>query len=397
MQKDDLLYLQKGIPNMEYDILYPTGFFEFDLQNGHKYFNHNTGKYEYQMGIVDGSMVGIIGRTNSGKSTFSLQLAGNLVRPFPNAKVIHIDIEQGASCDLKNMQLLKMTKEEYISKYKRYNSNITIETLENLVEEEMKYKYDNADELRYKTGKYNFHGEEIEKFVPTVILIDSIPGLISQKVMDSDRTNMDSANIANTLNSFLKKGVQDFKCYNIIILCINHVRQRINMSFVPKQSDMPGLDQDEDMPGGTAFKYNLSYLLRLKDLSPKFTPDKEFGISGCYVNLIAAKTRHGILKNTSKLYFNGEVGFIDYLSNFEMLKDRGIITQSGAYYNLPGYDKKVTKKQVIDLYNNDPNFVNALNQCVVECIQNSIKTFEDQESALNNQQSNIENVLSLLC
>lgn len=393
-KKDDISYLEKGIPNTEYDILYPTGFFEFDFQNGHKVFNDITQKYEYQMGIVDGSMVGVIGRANAGKSTFCLQLAGNLIRPFENGKIIHIEIEQGCSGDTRNMRLLKMNREAYLKKYKRYNSNITIETLEELIEEEMKYKYDNSDKLRYNTGKVDLKGDPVYKFVPTVMVIDSIPNLISEKVMNNERTNMDSANIANVLTSFLKKYTQKIRAYNIIILCINQFRQEINTSFYHKRSEMPGLKQDETMPGGAAFKYGISYLLRLEDQSPKFKEGDEFGISGFYVNLIAAKTRQGEFWNTSKLYFNGEYGFIDYLSNFAMMKDRGIITQSGAYYQVPGYDKKVTKKQVIELYLNDENFRNAMNQSVVDCIQKNILSYENETNI--NSSSYVDNVLSLL-
>lgn len=391
---DNIKYLEKNIPTKENEVLYPTGFFEFDFQNGHRVFNKKTGKYEYKMGIVDGCMVGVIGRSNAGKSTFSIQLAGNLVRPFEKSKIIHLEIEQGCSNDVRNMNLLKMDRETYHKKYVRYNSNITIETLEELINLEMKYKLDNAKELRYNTGNYDINGEPIFKFYPTVVIIDSIPCLISEKVMNNERTNMDSANIANGLTSFIKKYTQKIKSYNIIIIAINQFRKEINTSIYAKRSEMPGLKQDETMPGGVAFKYNITYLLRLEDLT-KFKEGEEFGISGCYVDLIAAKTRQGEFWNKSKLYFNGEQGFIDYLSNFNMLKERGIIEQSGAYYKLPYYEKKVTKKQVIELYKNDKDFRNALNKSVAECIEKTILTYEDEsyDEVVDNE---INDVLSFL-
>lgn len=391
---DDISYLKNGLPSSESDILYPTGFFAFDMQNGYRTLNKNTGNYEYNMGIVDGSMIAIIGRSNAGKSTFAMQLAGNLIRGFDKSNIIHIDIEQGCSNDERNRMLLQMDRETYLKKYIRYNANITIEALENLIKEEMDRKFNNAAELRYDTGKVDIKGNPIIKFQPTVIVLDSIPHLCTDKVMDGDRTNMDSANIANGLTSFLKKYTQKIRAYNIIFICINHIRNEINATFYPKKSDMPGLKQGETMPGGTAFKYGISYLIRLDDLSPKFTDDDEYGIAGHYTKLLAAKTRQGPFNNESKLFFSGKYGFIDYLSNFTMLKESDRITQSGAYFSMSGYEKKFTKKQVSELYNNDIEFRNIINNLTAQCVIDNINSIEDE--ANKNGLDVVNDVLSFL-
>lgn len=395
-KKGDLNYLNKDLPETEYEVLYPTGFFGYDVQNGYRVYDNNQNRYVYNMGIPDGSFVGIIGRTNCGKSTFSIQLAGNIVRPFDNSRIIHFEIEQGASGDNKNMALLGMDVETYNKKYKRYNSSVTIEFIEKKLEEEMSRKLENLDEYRYDTGKVNYKGEPIYKFVPTVCIIDSVANLGSDKFSSStDRTNMDAAQITNVLTSFFKKYGQRIRSYNIIILGINHVRKKINTDFFPQKSEIPGLKNDETVPGGSIFKYQSTAILRLDDQSAKFTADDEFGVEGGYVNIIAAKTRHGSLKNSSKLFFNGKDGFIGNLSNFLMLWDNGVITQSGAYFNMPGYDKKFTKKQFIKLLEEDKEFAECFNKLIAKYIEEKILTWNDY-SEEEESENYIDKVFSYL-
>ena len=52
------------------------------------------------------------GIQGSGKTTWAIQTAANIVRPFPNSYVMHEDIEGGIS-DSRKRQLLRMTEEEF--------------------------------------------------------------------------------------------------------------------------------------------------------------------------------------------------------------------------------------------------------------------------------------------
>ena len=76
---------------------YSTGFLNFDFMNGtvvHVKSEERTFNY-YSVGIQDGCLVMLIGRSGCGKTTWAVQTASNIVRNFPTACVFHDDIEGG--------------------------------------------------------------------------------------------------------------------------------------------------------------------------------------------------------------------------------------------------------------------------------------------------------------
>ena len=80
-----------------FDVGYATGFLGFDFLNGtvvHVKTQEKTFKYN-SIGIVDGSMTMVIGRSGCGKTTWIVQTAGNIMRRFDKACVWHDDIEGG--------------------------------------------------------------------------------------------------------------------------------------------------------------------------------------------------------------------------------------------------------------------------------------------------------------
>ena len=101
------------------DVGYPTGFLNFDFINGYMYhvdYGDIHTQY-YSLGISDGSMVMVIGRTGCGKTTFCAQIAANIVRPFPNATIFEDSIE-GGLLDERRQQLSGFYGEEYKKRFK---------------------------------------------------------------------------------------------------------------------------------------------------------------------------------------------------------------------------------------------------------------------------------------
>ena len=98
---------------VEVDVAYPSGFLSFDFLNGtvvhvkskEKQFSYNS------IGIVDGSMVTVIGRSGCGKTTWIMQTSANIVRPFEKSCIFHDDIEGGIVQSRKE-HLMKKSGEE---------------------------------------------------------------------------------------------------------------------------------------------------------------------------------------------------------------------------------------------------------------------------------------------
>lgn len=382
------------------NVAYPTGFFEFDTQNGYRVLNSNTGEITYRMGIIDGSVVGFTGRSGIGKSTISMQIAGNIVSRFENGNILHFDLEQGCSNDEKNMRLLKMNREAYLKKYERYNSNITMETFEKRIMEEYHRKL-NSPELMYDTGLKDFAGNSVYKYEPTIVILDSYGYLVTDKMLAATEMQLtDGMTNAGALHSMFKRLIQRIRDVNIILMIILPKRDNINMKFYAQKSDMQGLNNDEKIPGGSTMNYILSYLIKIDD-GTKFSHGEEFGFGGFYGTITAAKTREGSLKNVTKVIFNSDnMGIFDEnISNFLYLHTLGVITQSGAYYTMPGFDKKFTKKNVVEFFKTNEEFVNTFNGLLRDAIRENIREFIESDDDSNipiNTYKNINAVLSLL-
>ena len=85
------------INEAEFDVQYPTGFLSFDYKACGKIINvtyPDGSKTSYDsIGIVDGAMYMIIGRSGCGKSTYGVQISANIIRNFLNG-IMFVDITE---------------------------------------------------------------------------------------------------------------------------------------------------------------------------------------------------------------------------------------------------------------------------------------------------------------
>ena len=105
---------KKGIKEATGDILYPTGFLNFDFMNGYiaEGMTPDGKAYKYyNIGISDGSINMIISRTGGGKTTWCAQVAANIVRRFPQSFIIEENVEAGLNYT-RRIALSGFTKEE---------------------------------------------------------------------------------------------------------------------------------------------------------------------------------------------------------------------------------------------------------------------------------------------
>ena len=108
-----------------FDVGYSTGFLGFDFLNGtvihvktpEKKFKYNS------IGIVDGSITMVIGRSGCGKTTWLVQTAGNILRRFDKACVWHDDIE-GGIVENRKERLTGLFGEDLKDRYLSRNSGV---------------------------------------------------------------------------------------------------------------------------------------------------------------------------------------------------------------------------------------------------------------------------------
>lgn len=325
----------------EFEVLYSTGFLAIDYLNGTTiHVNGKDRNFTYNAcGLVDGSTNTIIGRSNSGKSTLLMQIAGNIVRPFIEKDLpvaLYIDDIEGSLPNSRKEFLLGLTEEE-IQKYVDFrNSDITAENLYKRIYSIAEDKINNRKDYEYDTGLYDTHGNRIFKLVPTVYIVDSLPMLLPESIADEEDLggSMSASSIAKTNTMIFKQIQQKCKAANIIFCTINHILDEIQMGFIPKAAQISGLKQGERLPGGKAAIYLANNMLRVDDTNV-LKADKDYGIDGSIISLTLIKSRTNATRRSVPLIFNKTEGrFDEILSLFHLVKTEGRFSGAGAYLYL---------------------------------------------------------------
>ena len=336
----------------EFDVGYPTGFLAFDFANGvqvnvvpsEKNMN-SVNPYTYNsIGIVDGSMVTCVGRSGCGKTTFAIQAAGQIVKPFENSAIFHEDLEGGAT-EMRKRQLLDMQDEEvFNSKYICRNTGITTENFFARIKAVHDMKLENRKEFEYDTGLHDIGGNRIYKLQPTVFILDSLAMLMPEKYSEEDELagSMGGTSIAKLNTQLVKRIIPLLKMANIILFVINHILP--DPSTMPKKAQVSWLKIGERVPAGETALYLANHFLRFDD-SSKLKKDEEFGITGIMVDVQLIKNRSNMPGVKVPLVLNYELGFDRELSLFVLLAQYKRINGAGqGLYLGDRNDLKFSKK-----------------------------------------------------
>ena len=218
---------------IEQNVSYPTGFLGFDYLNGTIiHVKSDDMDFTYNsVGIVDGSMVTVIGRTGCGKTTWIMQSSGDIVRPFPTSCIYHDDIEGGIVQSRKEM-LLKMNGKVLAEHYIARNSGITAENFYERIKMIHDLKMENREAYEYDTGLFDEMGNRIYKLEPTVYILDSLALLMPEKYADEEELSgqMSTTAAAKTNSSIFRRIIPMLKAANIILFVVNHITEAVSIS-----------------------------------------------------------------------------------------------------------------------------------------------------------------------
>ena len=87
-----------------------------------------------------------------------------------------------------------------------------------------------------------------------------------------------------------------------MLFTINHILDNINVGFIPKQSQISGLAQDERLGGGGKTSLYLANNMFRVDDSLTLKADKDYGIDGSIISmtLVKSRTNARILEQNTK-------------------------------------------------------------------------------------------------
>ena len=358
----------------EFGVGYPTGYLSFDFANGTKVrvekkdgtsFTYNS------IGIVDGSMVSCVGRSGCGKTTFVMQMSGEIIRKFPNSAIFHEDIEGGIS-DMRKRQLLKMTEEEFNERYICRNTGINTENFYERIKIIHDEKINNREDYEYDTGLYDSSGERIFKLQPTVVILDSLAMLMPGDMADDDELAgpMGAAAIARKNTQLIKRIIPMLKIANIIFFVINHILP--DPSLMPKKAQTAWLKVGERVSGGETAIYLANNFLRFDDKN-KLSADKDFGINGILVDIQFIKSRTNNAGRVVNMVFDYANGFDPELSMYLLLSNTGRIHGSGVgMYLEDRTDMKFSKKTFKKKLATEPEFMQLFAKVSLEALDELI-------------------------
>ena len=251
------------------DVLYPTGFLPFDFLNGYRvHVKSDTQDFWYNaVGIVDGSSVSLAGRSGSGKTTAAIQMAANIVRPFPEATIFFDDIEGGSNATRREL-LTHFTPEEAEQRIIYRNTAVSAENFYKRIASIYEIKMNNRADFEYDTGKLDSRGNKIYKLIPTVYILDSLAMFTPEKLTEEEELSgqMSTTATAKTNTAVFKRIVPKLKAANIILFTINHINDKIEVNaFTHTKSQVSFLKPGETLPGGKAALYLANNLIRVDD------------------------------------------------------------------------------------------------------------------------------------
>ena len=117
-------------------------------------------------------------------------------------------------------------------------------------------KINNPTKYKYKTGKLNEFGEEIEIFEPTVIILDSIAtitmsldgnGAKTIEKLEEVSTQTDRMRLTGEIGRFFNEIMVYLREANITLIAINQIKTNPQMGIVKSPAEILGLKQDETL------------------------------------------------------------------------------------------------------------------------------------------------------
>lgn len=241
-------------------VSYSTGFLPFDYRNGYKVqvmdLDENQIMSYPSIGLMGGTFVTIIGKTGVAKTTWTVQAAYNIIKDFgENAFIVHYDLEQALNYTrIKN--ITGATQRELSEKYILRQEKNYLEDIFDSVVAIANEKEEDKKSFKYDTGLVDEFNNPIIAYVPTVIIVDSLPSLASRDMDEEEmKGQTDAMRMAQKVKQFYKKLLPIIKTYNITLFAINHINFKVEMNaFTKTQPQVMYMKMDEAVPGGNAPK-----------------------------------------------------------------------------------------------------------------------------------------------
>lgn len=368
-----------GIPPLDYYLGYKVNVYNKDDELIDSY---------PEIGIPAGSMVTFIGKPSTSKTSTAVTIAANIVRNFDNGLVIHFDLEQSMNMT-RIATLSRMKMSEISNKYILRQERTTLEDMKSTIISLYMEKTKNPEMYKYKTGKLNEFGEEIEIFEPTVIIIDSI-ATITMGLNENDKkelakleeigTQTDRMRLTGEIGRFFNEILPYLRTANIILLSINQIKTNPNMGIVKSPAEILYLAQDEALPGGKAPQFNASILIKFVAIgSEKYTLEDN-GFDGFGTRAMIIKCRSNQAGQSVDLVYDKKRGVDAMRTTLAYAKQMGLLggNKNSTYF----VDSKDVKWSMVHLHEEireRPELIKHIFANTIPLLEKRLSTITDEE------------------
>lgn len=295
-------------------------------------------------GFPVGALAIIVGSPGSGKSMLAFQTLGSAQKAF-KGKLLGGVLDSEYSATTVRLANLGVTKPK-IKPYK----DVTVEKV-----------------FQYIEGMCLFKEKKGIVDVPSVAIWDSIANTLCNKEVEAEDPNSVIGYKARLLSLLIPKYVSKCSKYNICLIAVNQLRDKLQMGIFKPKKDLKFLSGDKDMPGGNILKFNAFHMIEM-NISKVLTQDK-FGFDGVSVKLKCVKNKLFPPNIEIELYGSFTYGFSNFWTNYYMLNDAKRLN-TGAWNYLVDYpDKKFRTKDARNLYYSDEKFRESFDNAVQECLE----------------------------
>lgn len=376
--KTSILSYKTGFPVLDYHLGYLVNVYDDE---------DNVIDTYPALGINAGCFATFIGKPSTGKTTLAIQIAANIVRNFPNGMVVHFDLEEALNYTrIHTITKLPMSVINS-GKYILNPDHLTIKDIKEAIMQICLEKREHPETYLYDTGLKSEFNKPIITYEPTVCIIDSIPNLRTgtvdsnskkdiEKLMDV-KSQTEQARLAGEISRFYTELQPWCKEFNVTLISINQIKQKIDMGFIPSPADIMYLDRDETMPGGVAPQYQAHILLKLKAIgSEKYDVATDgFGGFGVQIKIIKARTNQaGIVV---PMIYDKVRGMDSVRSSVLFAKSLGKLGGNKNGFYFPDHkDDKFTQANMLNDFRNNRNLYKYLYEVIIPPLESKLSQLE---------------------
>lgn len=343
------------------------------------------------LGVTGGSIVTVIAKNGCGKTSWLIQASSNIVRPFKNGLVIHLDLEGGTNMT-RIGNLSRFSPSELKEKYILRQEGSSIEEIKATIAQIYLEKKSHPELYMYDTGLVDEFGVPIQKFVPTCMIVDSVPTMtayINENTKDGLQeigeitSQTDRTRLTGLIGRFLTESLQMCRSANIILFLVNHIKDRISMG-VPKAPEMRLLKMDETLPAGKALLYYTNTMLRFTAIGSEKYNIEEHGFDGFGVNAQLIKNRSNVDGAELPLVFSKTTGYDSIRSSVMYAKSVGLLGGNrNGYYFINNKEAKFTMKNIHEDFNQNRELYKIMYNHIIPVLDSTLSSVKPEEMNVN--------------